>query len=169
MKPPLKETLPSYYQTYYDNNPTADIYAALVSQCEVIAGLAALVSAEKELFAYAPGKWSIREVIGHIIDTERIFSYRILRLSRKDATELPGFDENDYVRNFAVNRFTLESLLQEWLTVRSATLCLLERLEDEDLDFTGTANGIKVSSRMIAYFCYAHASHHLRILNERYL
>lgn len=169
MKSPSKESLPAYYQTYFDSHPAADLLLSLRNQCEVISALTSSIPAEKELFAYAPGKWTIREIIGHCMDTERIFSYRILRLSRKDATSLPGFDENAYIANFDFNRFTLDSLCQEWMTVRQSSLSLLERLEDEALDFMGTANGVPVTARMIAFFCYAHAAHHLRIIHERYL
>lgn len=169
MKSPSKASLPTYYQTYFDSHPSDDLMLSLRNQYDVISALSSSIPAGKELFSYAPGKWTIREIIGHCMDTERIFSYRILRLSRKDDTALPGFDENAYIANFDFNRFTLDSLCKEWLTIRRSTISLLERLEDEALDFTGTANGVSVSARMIAFFSYAHAAHHLRIINERYL
>jgi uncharacterized damage-inducible protein DinB len=169
MKPPLKASLPEYYQSYYDRFSSDDIIAVLRNQTDSDIAFLKNLPLEKETFAYAEGKWTIRELIGHIIDTERIFAYRILRLSRKDNTPLPGFDENEYIRNYDFNRFQLSDLLEEWKVVRKGSLALLEKLTDDELDFIGTANGINISSRMIAFFMMAHAAHHLTILQERYL
>jgi hypothetical protein len=169
MKPPLKASLPDYYQSYYDRFSSNDLIKELHAQIENDIDFLKKLPDEKETYAYAEGKWTIREILGHIIDTERIFAYRVLRFSRKDSTPLPGFDENEYIRNYDFNRFQLSDLLEEWKVVRKGSLALLEKLTADELDFKGTANGVDVSSRMIAFFMMAHAAHHLTIIQERYL
>ena len=127
------------------------------------------MSEEQLLHRYAEGKWSIKEVIGHLIDCERIMAYRALRFARRDATSLPGFDENDYVPAGQFDKRSIESLLTEWQEVRQATWSLYVHLGEADLAFAGKANGLPATSNAYFYIIAAHQEHHINIINDRYL
>ena len=120
-------------------------------------------------YRYAEGKWTIKEIIQHVIDTERIFSYRALRISRGDQTALPGFDENDYVDNTNANGRHLQSLLTELSIVRQSTLALFKSFSDEQLKRLGTASNSNISVRAIGFILIGHQKHHQKIFKERYL
>ncbi|MFM7217658.1 MAG: DinB family protein [Bacteroidota bacterium] len=169
IRPPERSSLPDYYQQYYSRMKGDDLLLALHEQAADIQELAEGLAVERQGYAYAPGKWTLREVVGHLSDTERILAYRALRISRKDSIELPGFNENEYVMNFDFNRFSIDELVREWLTVRVASLSLFENLDEQSLDHMGRANGAAVSPRMLAYFIFAHAEHHLSVIRDRYL
>jgi len=120
-------------------------------------------------YRYAEGKWTIKEILQHLIDCERIFSYRALRFSRNDKTPLPGFEENDYVKNTdAVNR-SIQDLLTEMAVVRQATLSLFKSFSPEQLLLKGVASGNEISVRAIGFIITGHQKHHQRIFQERYL
>jgi len=127
------------------------------------------IPAQKELYAYAEQKWTIREILLHLIDTERIFSYRALRIARNDKTNLPGFDENDFARNSKANMRTLQELTEEFKAVRHATLSLFRRFDADDWSKTGMASNSEISVRAIGFILAGHAIHHERIIKERYL
>ena len=167
MRTPQQEQLPEYYKTYFHYSTSTDLMVALREQAHIIAAISNYPS-EKEHFSYDIGKWTVREVIGHLLDTERIFAYRILRFSRKDATPLSGFDENDYIRNSPFKNIPLRQLSAEWLSVRQSTVMLLESLTDDCLDFEGVANQVVVSPRILAFMVFVHAEHHFKVLKERY-
>lgn len=118
--------------------------------------------------AYAPGKWTVKEVIGHICDTERVFAYRALRFSRGDTTDLPGFDENFYVERSNFAQRTMEDLLEELWSVRAATLSLAKHIPERALTNQGTANGNPISVRALLYIIAGHERHHMGILRDRY-
>lgn len=120
-------------------------------------------------FRYAEGKWTIKEIIQHIIDTERIFSYRALRISRNDQTALPGFDENEYIDNTAANERHLQSLLTELSIVRQSTLALFKSFSGAQLERLGVASNNNISVRAIGYILIGHQKHHQKIFEERYL
>lgn len=120
-------------------------------------------------FRYAEGKWTIKDIIQHIIDTERIFSYRALRISRNDKTPLPGFEENDYVENTNANARSIQELLTEMATVRQSTLLLFKSFTEEQLQLMGTASNHPISVRAIGFLAIGHQKHHQRIFKERYL
>lgn len=124
---------------------------------------------EKWSYVYAPGKWTIREVLVHIIDDERIYAYRALRFGRGDKTELPGFEQDDYVPYSRANERTIRSILKEYATVRKATLSLFRSFSEEDLLRKGTANKHVASVRGLLYHLAGHELHHLEILKEKYL
>ena len=124
---------------------------------------------EKLLYRYADGKWTIKEIVQHITDDERIYAYRALRFARHDATELPGFDQEDYTRYADANRRPLPDLLDELSTVRAATLSLYEGLPDEALLRRGVANENPMSVRASAYHIAGHELWHVKIIRERYL
>ena len=118
--------------------------------------------------AYAPGKWTVKEVIGHLCDAERVFAYRAMRFARADATELPGFDENAYVANANFRSRTMDDLLDEMFAVRAATLSLAKHLPESAMSNRGSANGSPVTVRALFYIIAGHERHHLGILRERY-
>tara|TARA_R110000868_G_scaffold223279_1_gene475129 strand:+ start:4462 stop:4977 length:516 start_codon:yes stop_codon:yes gene_type:complete len=120
-------------------------------------------------YRYAEGKWTIKEIIQHIIDTERIFSYRALRISRNDKTSLPGYDENDYIANTNAADRHLQSLLTELAVVRQSTLALFKSFSVDQLMNVGTASNCPVSVRAIGFILIGHQKHHQKIFEERYL
>ena len=126
------------------------------------------VNATQAAYRYAEGKWSVREVVGHLADAERIFGYRLLRIGRGDDTPLPGFEENDYVPAGAFEQRDFGDVLEEWVAVRNATLALVRGLPAEAWKRSGTANGKKVTTVALVYVTYGHVEHHLKLLQERY-
>lgn len=127
------------------------------------------VPVEKYEFRYAEGKWTIKDIVLHLIDAERIFTYRALRIARKDQTPLPGFEENDYVETAFANSRTMEDLIEEFAKVRQATLSLFKTFSDEQLTQMGTASDKPVSVRAIGFITLGHQKHHEKIIKERYL
>lgn len=120
-------------------------------------------------YRYAEGKWTIKDIIQHLIDAERIFSYRALRISRNDKTPLPGFEEDDYVINTDANSRGIQGLLEELAAVRQSTLFLFKSFSPEQLERIGTASGKEVSVRAIGFILIGHQKHHQNIFQERYL
>lgn len=124
---------------------------------------------EKADYAYADGKWTIKEVMQHIIDAERVFTYRMLRFARKDSTPLHGFDENAFAENSHANNRTLQSLKEELNTLRAATDIMLVNLTDDQLAFAGSSSNNSTTANAVAYIIFGHLIHHKNILSERYL
>ena len=163
---------PGEYAPYYDR------YISLIHGEEILATLdqqrketmLLLCGRDEEDgdYRYAPGKWSAKEVLGHVCDTERIFAYRALRISRADATPLEGFEQDDYVRNGGFANLSLADLIEEFIAVRRATLSLLRNLEEAAWLRRGMANKNEVSVRALAYIIAGHEVHHRRILEEKY-
>ena len=157
-----------YYARYIDKVPEGDLLRTLEDQARETQRLLAGLSDAKALHRYAPGKWSIKEVIGHVADTERVYSYRALRFARADATSLPGFDENAWVPAGDFDARPLADLAAELDAVRRATLALLRGLDAAALARRGTANDAAVSVRAIAWIIAGHERHHVALLHERY-
>jgi len=163
---------PAEYAPYYGK------YISLISEQNILVTLetqaqetSALLSAHSEPdgdLRYAPGKWSVKEVCGHLSDTERIFAYRALRMARADRTPLAGFEQDDYVRNGPFGRCRLADLVDDLARVRQATLSLFRSLDQAAWGARGVANNHEVSVRAIAYIIAGHELHHRRILEERY-
>jgi uncharacterized damage-inducible protein DinB len=126
------------------------------------------LSEQKLVHRYAEGKWTVKEILVHIMDDERIYAYRALRIGRNDKTPLPGFEQDDYVPFSRANDRTLEDIFSEYMSVRNATISLFNSFSDEDLVRTGTANDHTVSVRALAYHIAGHELHHLNIIRERY-
>lgn len=124
---------------------------------------------EKYLFKYAPGKWSIKEVIQHIIDTERVFAYRALAFSRKDVHTLPSMDENSYAINSNADNRKFRDLTDEFLTVRKSSIFLFNSFSSQQLDELGKTSDYEMSTKAMGYTIAGHAAHHINILKERYL
>jgi len=140
----------------------------LTSQrANVVARLAKL-SDEQAAFRYGPGKWSIKELINHLSDAERVFGYRMLRIGRGDQTPLPGFEENDYARAAQSDRRRFSEVLAEWSTVRAATMALAASLPEADWANVGTSNDAPISARALLYIVLGHTEHHMAVLADRY-
>ncbi|MCB2410886.1 DinB family protein [Hymenobacter lucidus] len=167
---PVSGQYQPYYDTYIRHIPEeADPLQILAEQPAQLTQLVGSLTDEQARFAYAPGKWSIKEMLVHMLDTERIFAYRALRFSRNDQTDLPGFEQDDYVPNSEANNRPLSDILQEYATVRAATLSLFHSFSAVQLERTGRANGGPASVRALLFIIPGHESHHLSILRERYL
>lgn len=169
LKKPESDEYASYYAGYIQDLPDENIVSYLESQVQEFESVLKDLPAEKASFRYAPGKWSVKEVLGHINDTERIMSYRLLRIARGDTTELAGFEENDYVRNAGSEQLTVTELLNEFIAVRSATVALVKPLTHEAWLRVGSANKTRVSARAVLYIIAGHAAHHIKLIRERYL
>ncbi|MCI0421226.1 MAG: DinB family protein [Acidobacteria bacterium] len=165
---PASDEYAEYYGTYISKVPAQDLLELLGSQIEETCALLRNVSESGADAAYAPGKWTIKEVAGHIADTERIMAYRLLRIARGDATPLPGFEQDDYVRAAGFQARTLASLTDEFRLARAATLSLLRGLDERALLRRGVANGSPVSARALAYIIAGHERHHVGILRNQY-
>ena len=146
-----------------------DILVVLDEQLERVGSRLGQVAEARGGYRYAPGKWSIKEIVGHLSDVERIFSYRALRFARGDATPLPGFEQDDYAPEVGADRRTLADLVAEWADVRRATLALFRHLPQPAWDRRGIASGHSASVRALAYAMAGHLRHHLEVLEERYL
>jgi uncharacterized damage-inducible protein DinB len=158
-----------FYGRYIQRVPDGDLVSILREQ---IAGSAALfrnVPPDRADFAYAPGKWTLKQVAGHMIDVERVMSYRALRFAHNDATELPGFEENDWVANSNFAARTLSDLADEYEAVRAATVHFAKHLDADALVRRGTANGQGLSVRALLYIIAGHELHHIALVRERYL
>jgi uncharacterized damage-inducible protein DinB len=161
-----------YYGRYVDRAREAvgsgDAVAHLVAQGERTAALLKGVPADREGFRYEPGKWSVREVVGHMADTERIMAYRALRIARGDETPLPGFDQDVFMASSGFDARTLQDLADEFAAVRRSTVALVASLDDAALARRGTASGNPVTVRALVGIIAGHELHHLAILKERY-
>jgi hypothetical protein len=169
LKRPESNEYSPYHTGYIIQVPEGELIQILEQQVKDTILLLNNVSAEKAGFRYAPEKWSIKEVIGHMTDTERIMTYRLLRFSRGDDTALAGFEEDAYVRGAAFDSAFLEDLLENLAAVRKSTLALLKSLAPEAFLRTGSANQNVLSVRAIAYIIAGHELHHRNVLIERYL
>jgi uncharacterized damage-inducible protein DinB len=158
-----------YAQAYVDLVDGADIEKALPAQLHsTVRSLEAISDASAGTYSYAPGKWTVKEILGHIIDTERIFAYRVLCLARGDATALPGFEQEDYVKTSGANGRPLPDLVSELQSVRQSTISLLAALPEDAWTRRGTVNGYSVTVRGLAFHMAGHELHHLRIVNDKY-
>ena len=169
MKRPQPNEHPAFYQSYVDNVRTNNIIKELTDQVLDIHAIISEIPEEKEDHRYAEGKWTIKEVIGHIIDTERVLGYRAMRFARKDKTPLPGYDENFFVANANFQKQTLYSLGHEFAIVREANLALFKVWDEEALSQMGVANNLNVSVRAILFMIAGHATHHVNVIKTKYL
>ena len=156
-----------YYGKYIERVPDGDLVALLREQ---IVDTAALLrrSPGRADFAYAPGKWSVKQVVGHLADVERVMAYRALWIARADQTPLPGFDENAWVDNARFQSRTLDDLVEELEVVRASTAQLASHLDAEEFARRGTSNGNPMSVRALFYIIAGHERHHLALFRERY-
>jgi hypothetical protein len=169
MNRPEKNEYAEYYERYVSLVEENDIVAVLQKQSEELAEFLQNIDEEKSLCAYDAGKWTIKEVIGHLSDGERIFAYRALRISRADQTPIEGFEQDGYIENGNFNNTSFAELTEELLLTRKSNLILFKNLSGEAWTRTGTASDNPVSVRALAYIMAGHIRHHLKILNERYM
>ena len=157
------------FLTYIAKAPDTDVVSAIQQNTTDFAALLNAVPAAKRDYAYAPGKWSIAELLQHIIDAERVFAYRALRTGRMDATPMPGFDENNWAEAVAKTPRPWDALVKEFMAVRMASLLLFEGLSEASLLFAGTASGFPVNALALGFVIAGHAEHHMALIKERYL
>ena len=168
VRPGSDEHVP-YYSMYIDRVPEGDIVDTLSRQIpETLAFLRAIPESKAD-FAYGDGKWTIRQVIGHLADAERVFQYRALRFSRGDDTPVPGFDENLYVDNAPFPDVSMTDLINDFEHLRRSSIYLFNALTEEAMSRRGTANEHEISVRSIAWIIAGHETHHCQVLRERYL
>jgi uncharacterized damage-inducible protein DinB len=168
MNRPQADEFAPYYATYI-NTVSENVLGELEHQAISFPAFLASIPEDKGYHAYAEGKWTIKQLVGHMIDTERIMAYRALRIARNDKTPLASFDENQYVVNSFFNDRSLESLSREFAAVREANVYFFKALSEEEFSRIGTASNHPVSVRALLYIMVGHANHHRKILEERYL
>ena len=169
MPKPSPTNYPGYFQKYIDQVTETDFFTAIHNQSAGLEQFLQSITEEKSKFAYAEGKWTIKELLLHMSDTERIFCYRALCFARGEKTNLPGFDENDYAANSDANSRSWESIVQEFLIVRKATEVLFKSFNEKALASIGTANNNPVTVASIGFILLGHFNHHKKIMAERYL
>ena len=168
MKRPEPTEYADFYANYISQVPGSDALSVLEAQRVQMLQLFAGRSERDGSFRYAPGKWTVKEALGHITDTERIFTYRALRIARGDQTPLPGFEQEDFVKNGAFGERTLAGLAEEFALVRGASLALFRSFPEEAWTRKGVASQKEVSVRALAFITAGHQIHHRLILEERY-
>jgi uncharacterized damage-inducible protein DinB len=166
---PAKSEYDNYYQTYMDYLPDQlNIIEQLSLQKKIILDFISSLSEEQSLFSYTEGKWSIKEVLGHLIDTERVFSYRALAISRGEQQKLPGFEQDDFVANGKFNLRALKNLSDEYEGLRNSNIALFSSFDQEQLSRTGIASEKIVSVNSLLFMLAGHELHHIKILRENY-
>lgn len=166
---PSPDEYPAYFETYISQVPEEDILEVLQRQGGEIAAVFAGLPPAAGHFRYAPGKWTLLELLNHVVDTERIMAYRALCFARGEQQDLPSFDENLYAATASVEHRTLEDLLEELRLVRAANLHLFRHLTAEDWQRQGSANHRATTARALAWVMAGHLRHHLGIVEQRYL
>ena len=166
---PDRSEYSDFYAGYVGRVAGADVLSVLEDQIAETAELLGGLDEEAAGHRYAPAKWSVREVVGHMIDAERVFVYRATAFARADSAPLPGFDENSWVEGADFDNRTLQSLLDELGHLRRSTLAFFAGLEEAAWARRGTANGVELTVRAIAFIVAGHHAHHLSVLRERYL
>jgi uncharacterized damage-inducible protein DinB len=168
--PPAADEYAPFYADYVQRAAQRnDVTMALADQIgELHAALDSLADPQA-CFKPGPAEWSIKEVMGHLNDVERVFAYRLLRISRHDPTPLPGFEQEDFVRAAGYDRYALRDLVNEFALLRQANIILIQHLTEEDFERRGTASGYTVSARALIYMMVGHVDHHMASLQEKYL
>lgn len=169
MNRPTETEYAPYYQGYVNQVSESDIIAVLRSEIDDLDVLLNRVPAEKETYAYGEGKWTIREIVGHLIDGERVFGYRAFCIARGETQNLPSFEQDDYLRTAPYNQIDLEDLLSELRLVRLSNIAMFRTLDEAAWNRTGTANNNQVTVRALAFIMAGHVRHHMNVLRERYL
>ncbi len=166
---PSTQEFGTYHGQYIALVEGTEIISILEEKRDELLGILNSLSEEKWDYRYAPGKWSIKEVVLHLIDTERIFVYRGLRAGRHDSTPMPGFDQVPYVEYSFADRRSVASVLEEYKTVRAASISLYKNMQVENLDGISTASDAPISARAAAFLTAGHEIYHINLLHERYL
>ena len=169
MPKPSPTSYPGYFQKYIDQVPEQELFAAFDKQLPVIGSFLPALTEEKATYTYAEGKWTIKELLQHITDTERIFNYRALCFARGEKASLPGFEENDYAAHSNANSRTWQSLVDEFLAVRQSTELLYRSFTADALSVSGTANNNAITVASMGFITLGHFYHHKKVIEERYL
>lgn len=170
MNKPSKKEYPSFYTPYIDVlDSDLSLLEHLESSLELFEQLLYELDEEKYDFRYQPEKWSIKEIVQHLIDAERVFVYRALRFSRNDTKSLSGFDENAYVADYEISRRNFATMLDEFCLLRRSNILMFEGFDDDLLNATGTVEGQPFSVRALGFICSGHVLHHLKVIQERYI
>jgi uncharacterized damage-inducible protein DinB len=167
MRPAPTDYAPAHAE-YVALVPEEEIVSAMEQQSSETQKLLSSLDESKAAFRYADDKWSVKEVLGHVIDSERIFAYRILAIARGETASLPGYEENDYVRAAHFDSWRLTDLAEHYALTRRSNIVLLSNLPEEAWDRRGTANGNAVTARALAWIIVGHERHHVSVLRERY-
>lgn len=168
LRAPAEGECAPYYRTYIDQVPEGDYFALSRQQLDGTCQLLENLSPDKQAFRYAPDKWSVKQVLGHILDTEWVFSYRALCMARGDTTPLPGMDQDHFTAGANHDERSMDSLLSELKHLRTANLSLFESFDDAILDRTGNASGVDFTVRSLLYIIAGHERHHVRVLRDKY-
>lgn len=163
------EQVPSYYRGYIELVDDEGILELLHSSRDEFTYLINTFTEEKGNFSYESGKWTVKDIIQHVTDSERVFSYRALRFARADATKLEGFDQNEYAAMVPTSSRLLKDLIAEFVAVRASTIQQFEGFDEEMLERNGNASGVEFRVDMLGFLISGHLLHHLKIINERYL
>ncbi len=169
MAQPTKEDYGAFYEGYVSKVIAKNLYEAVDIYSQTLTSFFVDLPNEKADYSYAPNKWSLKDLLQHIIDTERIMSYRLLRIARNDQTPLPGFEENDYAINANAGIRTFDSLKKELQAIRQSTDLLIASLTEEQLNNAGTASGQRATANAVGFIIFGHLLHHKKIIEERYL
>ena len=161
--------VPSFYHAYINNVQSSDLASALREERNTLIEILRGIDELKWDYRYAEGKWSIKEMVQHLIDSERIFGYRALCIARGEKASLPGFDENEYAQNSDSDRRKGADLLKELILVHEGTTLLFQSFTPQMLQLKGTANGKSIYVEAIGFIAIGHSLHHLKVLKERYL
>jgi uncharacterized damage-inducible protein DinB len=161
--------IPEYYHQYINQVKGNDLMKCLNKQTGTFLQFLKKIPKDKRNYRYAEGKWTIKEVLQHVIDAERVFAYRAMCFARKDATPLPSFDENNYAGNSKAEKRKWKDLVNEFLVVRWSTEYLFDSFDDEQLETEGTASGKSNYVLAIGFIIAGHANHHIKVTKERYL
>jgi hypothetical protein len=165
---PAESEYAPLYAGYVSLVPEDDVVSALREQMAEIIAFARGIPPERESFRYAPEKWSVRELFGHLVDSERVFGYRLFCISRGEEQALPGFDEKSYVARSGYDARPLPDIVEELGLVRDANLSVIERLDERTVHRAGVANGVPITVRALLFVLTGHVRHHLKVLEERY-
>lgn len=169
MPKPIEGTFPTYFSNYINKVSEVNLATAFKNQQELVNVFFDSISEEKSNYAYAAGKWTMKEMLQHIIDAERIFAYRALCIARKEKQSMPGFDENEYAANSNANSRSWISLIEELKLVRQTTELLFETFAEDVLNQSGISNNNAVTVNAIGFITVGHLYHHVGVIKEKYL
>ena len=169
MNRPLESEYAPSYQGYVNQVSENEILPVLRAQMDDLDVLLDRVTPDRETYAYAEGKWSIREIVGHLIDGERVFGYRAFCIARGEQQNLPGFDQDDYMVTAPYKQIELENLLSELRLIRLGNIAMFRTFDEDSWSRVGTANGNQITVRALAFIMAGHLRHHMNVLRERYL
>ncbi|MDN5213838.1 DinB family protein [Fulvivirgaceae bacterium BMA12] len=166
---PSDAEYPDFYSRYIALVPDGDVFKFLKKQKRMFTALIDSIPEDKLMYSYAEGKWTIKQVVGHVIDTERVMAYRALVFSRGERQAIPGFDENDYVEKASFNKKDIQDLIQEFVKLRESNMALIQNFSSDMMERKGNANDFLFSVRAIIYIIAGHVEHHINVIKNKYL